>query len=201
MRIDNPSKAETLLKRRRAQIERAYQARLKPKMSKAARRALEDERTRQLALARSEFTRLSHAKPKKPKVTAKVVPRFVENIKPAYVAPKPKKPVTGSRKPIGGIPTLVTKRRVKAYEGPDQPVEHAVSPHWKYQDAEGRPVEPWSVEVGPVSLPRSSRFADDDDEGALREAGFADEDYSYEDLETDWGGYDHQDTGYADENA
>lgn len=187
-RIANPSKAETLLKRRRAQIERAYQARLKPKMTRAARKALEAERTRQIALARAEYTRLSHAKAKqKPKVVS---------TKPSTFKVRPIKPVPPRKTrqiPVGGIAHMVdTSGRAE----PPPREEMPVSEHWTYFDRDtGAPVSPWEIELGPQY---------DDDEGETPfESGevFADEDYSYADIEDDWGGYDHQDTGYADEVA
>lgn len=185
-RIANPSKAETLLKRRRAQIERAYQSRLRPKMTKAARKALEAERTRQIALARVEFTRLSHAKAKqKPKVVS---------TKPTTFKARPIKEPPPRRTrdiPIGGTAQYVDRPSQEAPSRSEMPV----SDYWRYRDRDtGEPVSPWEIELGPQY----------DDEGETPfESGevFADEDYSYEDIEADWGGYDHQDTGYADEIA
>ena len=188
-RAANPSRAERLFKLRRAQIEAAYEDRLDPNMSKKARRALEDERTRQLALARSEFARLSHAKvPSKKKV--KVVIK-----KPPVFERRPIKPVPPRKTrqiPIGGIAhTIDTDRK------PPPPREKMpTSDKWRYFDRDtGEPAAPWDIDVGPQY---------DDEEGETPfESGevFADEDYSYADIEADWGGYDHQDAGYSDEIA
>jgi len=187
-RIANPSKAEKLFKQRRAQIDRAYKARLKPKMSKAARKALEAERTRQLALARAEFARLSHAKAKRrPKVIATKPVAF--KVRPIKTVP----PRVTRAIPIGGTAHYVEK---SSRREPPPRDEMPVSEHWRYRDREtGEPVAPWEIDLGPQY---------DDEEGETPfELGevFADENYSYEDIETDWGGYDHQDTGYADEIA
>lgn len=186
-RIANPSKAEKLLSQRKAQIERAYKARLKPRMSKAALKALKAERTRQLALARAEFARLSHAKAKrKPLVIATKPVSFKQR---PIKTPPPRKT---RAIPIGGTAQYVDKSsRTK----PPPREEMPVSEHWTYFDRDtGEPVAPWESELGPQY--------DDEDETPF-ESGevFADEDYSYEDIEADWGGYDHQDTGYADEIA
>lgn len=183
-RVDNPSRAERLFKLRHAQIEAAYEDRFDPNMSKKARRALEEERTRQLALARSEFARLSHAKPpaKKKKIVLPKKSTFERRpIKP--VPPRKTRQI-----PVGGIAHMIDTSDRK----PPRPREEMpVSDKWTYFDSDtGEPVSPWEIDVGP------------DDEADVEEEGmFADEDYSYADIEADWGGYDHQDTGYADENA
>lgn len=98
--------------------------------------------------------------------------------------------------PIGGIASLGPSTR-----GHPEPRETMpVSKHWRYFDYETRePVAPWDIELGPHTAAYAADEeldVDDADEGV-----FADEDYSYADFEDDWGGYDHQDTGYADENA
>lgn len=189
-RVDNPSKAETLLKRRRAQIDRAYQSRLKPKMSKAARKALESERTRQLALARAEFARLSHAK----------APRKITITKPVVFKsrPIPSPPPRKTRQiPIGGTPHIIERSTRAEAPREDMPV----SEHWRYFDADGQPSSPWDLPAGP------QYEGDDVDEQPESDTPFelgevfASEDYSYEDIEADWGGYDYSDTGYADENT
>lgn len=185
-RTANPSRAERLFKLRRAQIEAAYEDRLDPNMSKKARRALEDERTRQLALARSEFARLSHAKPPaKKKITAPKKSTFERRpIKP--VPPRKTRQI-----PVGGIAHMIDTSERK----PPRPREEMpVSDKWTYFDRDtGEPVSPWEIDVG---------VTPDEEEFDVEEEGmFADEDYSYADIEADWGGYDHQDTGYADENA
>lgn len=187
-RIENPSKAEALLKQRRAQIERAYQARLKPKMTKAARQALEAERVRQLALARKEYARLSHAKAAKKKAPTVYIPRKTVAVKTKKKQFKPPKPRRSTiLHPIGGVAQIVKESRKlpPARKAP-------VSSHWEYFDQSGQPAAPWEIDI----LPGSEYDVKEEDEGM-----FADEDYSYEDIETDWGGYEHQDTGYPDENA
>lgn len=189
-RVANPSRAERLFKLRRAQIEAAYEDRLDPNMSKAARRALEEERTRQLALARSEFARLSHAKPpaKKKKITAPKKSTFERRpIKP--VPPRKTRQI-----PVGGIAHMIDTSERKP---PPPREEMPVSDKWTYFDPDtGEPVSPWEIERGVIGAP------DDEEEIDVEEEGmFADEDYSYADIEADWGGYDHTDTGYADENA
>lgn len=69
----------------------------------------------------------------------------------------------------------------------------STSRFWQYFGQDGQPVPPWEIEAGPhVAEPDDG----DDDTGL-----WADGDYSYEDFDVDWGGYDFEDTGYADENT
>lgn len=201
-RVDNPTKEEALRKRRRAQIELAYKSRLKRKMTKAARAALEKERTRQLALARSEFERLSHAKANKkagyrePKVVVGigvVGGKFTMRAIPDPPRPKMRKP-PGGHIPIGGMPHLVDKKKRKPER---QRRLEPVTQHWEFYRGD-TPVDPWILETGPGTR---QDYGDDDDDIESEDKRFADENYSYEDFETDWGGYEHSDTGYADENA
>lgn len=69
--------------------------------------------------------------------------------------------------------------------------EIRTSRFWQYFGQDGRPVPPWETEAGP-------HVEDDDgDDQSL----WAEGEYDYEDFDADWGGYDFEDTGYADENA
>lgn len=75
-------------------------------------------------------------------------------------------------------------------------VSHAkkVSRFWQHFARDGTPVPPWEIEVGP------GRDIEDQPtavEGSL----FVEEDYGYEEFDTDWGGYEYEDTGYPDENT
>lgn len=184
MRKKNPAPSEVLAERM-AQIEAAYKSRLRPRMSKAAREALEREKKRQIRLARAEY------KAVKPVVSVQVGKRAPITSKKKFIRPvvKPRRPGI----PIGGIPHYVAPvKPIKQPEAPDTST-------WRYHDREtGAPVQPWDVmthdEYGRA-------YDDDDDDRDDGEGIFADEDYSYEDFEADWGGYDHQDTGYADENT
>lgn len=67
----------------------------------------------------------------------------------------------------------------------------STSRFWQYFGQDGQPVAPWETEAGP-------HVGDDDDED---DGLWAEGDYGYEDFDDDWGGYDYEDTGYADENA
>jgi hypothetical protein len=67
------------------------------------------------------------------------------------------------------------------------------SPYWRHRDRSGKPLVPWEIEVGP-GLDMPGDIDPDPDY-------FAEEGYSYEDFDTDWGGYEYEDTGYPDEDA
>ena len=184
MRKKNPAPSE-ILAERMAQIDAAYKARLRPRMSKEARASLERERKRQIRLAQKEF------KAAKPTVSVATGKRAPITSKKKFVRPtvKPRRPGI----PIGGIPQFVQSVKPSHPEPPDTPT-------WRYHDQEGRPVHPWDVmthdEYGHRIDDEDDIDLDEDDEGL-----FSDENYSYEDIEADWGGYDHSDTGYADEIA
>jgi hypothetical protein len=126
---------------------------------------------------------------KKPKKFGKIPPPgrkpvFVQR----YIKPVPPRVTRGI--PIGG--TAFFRADVPAHEKPPARETMPVSEHWSYFDADGGPVAPWEIDVGDI----------EGEEGEPEPEGvFADEDYSYADIEADWGGYEHTDTGYADENA
>lgn len=65
---------------------------------------------------------------------------------------------------------------------------------WKHFGQDGQPVAPWDIEVGP-------HVGDRDDDEFDDESMFVEGDYGYEDFDSDWGGYEYSDTGYADEDA
>lgn len=67
----------------------------------------------------------------------------------------------------------------------------STSRFWRHFGQDGQPVPPWETEAGP-----QVEESDEGDDGL-----FADGDYGYEDFDADWGGYDYEDTGYADEVA
>lgn len=69
--------------------------------------------------------------------------------------------------------------------------EMSTSRFWRHFGQDGQPVPPWETEAGP-----QVEESDEGDDGL-----FADGDYGYEDFDADWGGYDYEDTGYADEVA
>lgn len=77
----------------------------------------------------------------------------------------------------------ITRRQQRARE-------LSTSRFWKHFGQDGRAVPPWETYAGPGD-------DSDDDDGGM----FAPGDYSYEDFDIDWGGYDYVDTGYDDENA
>lgn len=193
---EKTSDIEKLQRKRFAQISRAYSQRLRPRMSKAAASALALERDRQIALTRRAYAssiRALGSKIKKP--PAKKKKRRFEKIVPHTftVRRKTPPPVSVRGIPIGGVPHLAPKRRV-VQPPRDQLAE--VSQHWSYFYSDGRPAAPWDLEIGPGV----------EDEGVMPdffdlERMFSDDDYSYENLEVDWGGYEHSDTGYPDENA
>jgi hypothetical protein len=168
------------------QIARAYKARLRPRMSKDARAALERERKRQMRLAMEEYKAAKtsvQARPGKRTVISKrkkIVPRVV----------KPRR--STSSFPIGGV-----AQRVSAVKTPTIPPAPD-TPTWRYRDDDGAPIHPWQVMTHDAE---GRPLYDDDDDADLDDAWGFDEDYTYDDFEADWGGYDHQDTGYADENA
>lgn len=72
--------------------------------------------------------------------------------------------------------------------------QKSASRFWKHFGQDGRPVPPWEIEAGPQA---DSDGFDDEDDGDLWSVG----EYGYEDFDIDWGGYDYEDTGYADEDA
>jgi len=178
----NPAPSE-ILAQRMEQIDAAYKARLRLHMTKAARDALERERKRQIRLAQAEF------KAARPTVQVAIGKKAIITKKKKFIRPtvKPRRPGI----PIGGIPQYVPSVKMALPEPPDTPT-------WRYYDRDGRPVHPWDVMTHDVE---GRRLDDDDDVDVDDDGMFSDEDYSYEDLEADWGDYDHQDTGYADENA
>jgi hypothetical protein len=184
MRKKNPAPSE-ILAQRLEQIDEAYKARLRPRMSYDARSALERERKRQTRMAMAEYRKA------KPTVTAPKGSKTIITSKKKFVykTVKPRRPGI----PIGGIPQFIRSTKIVLPEPPDTPT-------WKYRDKKGRPVHPWDVMTHDAE---GRRLTDDDDDEDLDadDGMFSDEDYSYEDLEADWGDYDHQDTGYADENA
>jgi hypothetical protein len=184
MRKKNPAPSE-ILAERMAQIDAAYKARLRTRMTAEARAALERERKRQVRLAQAEF------KAAKPTVTVAVGKKSPITSKKKFVRPtvKPRRPGI----PIGGIPQYVQAVKPTHPEPPDTPT-------WQYHDREtGAPVHPWEV----MTHDEFGRAYDDEDvdDSDVESRMFPDDDYSYEDFEADWGGYDHQDTGYADENT
>lgn len=81
-------------------------------------------------------------------------------------------------------------------KAPPKRVSHAkkASRFWKHFARDGRPVPPWEISVGPG--------LDIEDVSATFDGSFfVEEDYDYEDFDTDWGGYEYEDTGYPDEDA
>lgn len=70
--------------------------------------------------------------------------------------------------------------------------ELSTSRFWRHFDENDRPIPPWLIEVGTGE----TDYDDDDDQDV-----FADGDYSYDDFDADWGGYEYSDTGYPDEDA
>lgn len=184
-RIENPAPSE-ILAERMAQIERAYKARLRPRMSHDALVALERERKRQIRLAQAEF------KAAKPSVRTDVLgKRTVITKRKKHVRPVVKPRRSTMQAPIGGIPHQVTAARPKRPPAPDTPT-------WRYYAEDGRPLQPWNVMTHDAE---GRRYHEEEaDAGEVDSWGW-DEDYTYDDFEADWGGYDHQDTGYADENA
>lgn len=184
-RLENPAPSE-ILAERMAQIERAYKARLRPRMTKAARAALDKERKRQIRLAQAEF------KAAKPSMQLGIRgKRTVIAKKKTYKRPvvKPRRPTI--QYPIGGIPQYVKAGKPKITEAPDTPT-------WRYHTKDGTPVQPWDVMTHDAEGRAYDESADDFID---EDSWMSDEDYSYDDIEADWGGYDHQDTGYADEDA
>lgn len=71
--------------------------------------------------------------------------------------------------------------------------EMSASRFWRYFGQDGAPVPPWETEAGP-----QVEESDDVDEDA---GLWAEGDYDYDSFDVDWGGYDYEDTGYADEVA
>ena len=65
--------------------------------------------------------------------------------------------------------------------------ELSTSRFWRHFGEDGRPVPPWEIEVGTAA----ADYDEEDDEHDM----FADEGYSYEDFDSDWGGYEYSDTG------
>lgn len=177
-RLENPAPSEILAERMR-QIDRAYKSRLRPRMTKAARDALERERRRQIRLAQAEF---KAAKP----TTKKIVGRKTVVTKRKIRTPTHMKPRRSKMDfPIGGVPHYVQSvKRIKV-PAPDTPT-------WKYHDREtGRPIQPWDM----TTHDAEGRAYDDDVEYFDDDGGWFDhEDYSYDDLEADWGGYHFDDT-------
>lgn len=183
-RYENPAPSE-ILAERMAQIERAYKARLRPRQSAVERAALERERKRQIRLAQAEFkaakASVLHRPGKRTVISKKkkIVTRVV----------KPRRSTTSY--PIGGVAQRVSAVKPVPPPAPDTPT-------WRYRDDDGTPIQPWDVMTHDAE---GRRLYDDDDDADLDDAWGWDENYTYDDFEADWGGYDHQDTGYADENA
>lgn len=95
---------------------------------------------------------------------------------------------------IKRIERAAAKKAVK--KAPRKKVSHAkkASRFWKHFAQDGTPVPPWEIEVGPG-------LDVEDQTTAVDESLFVDEEYEYEDFDTDWGDYEYDDTGYPDENA
>ncbi len=177
-RYENPAPSE-ILAERMAQIERAYKARLRPRQSAAERAALERERKRQIRLAQAEF---KAAKPTQRPIIGK---RTVVTKRKTRTPPTMKPRRSKMDYPIGGIPHYVKDVKRFKMPAPDTPT-------WKYHDREtGEPVQPWDVMThdaeGRAYDDAGDEFDDDD-------RWLSDEDYSYDDLEADWGGYHFDDT-------
>lgn len=84
-----------------------------------------------------------------------------------------------------------------AYKPRKSAREISTSRFWRHFGQDGRPIPPWETEAGPHVDDDDDYGDDDDDDGGM----FAPGDYSYEDFDADWGGYDYVDTGYPDEHA
>ena len=182
-RYENPAPSE-ILAERMAQIERAYKARLRPRQSASERAALERERKRQIRLAQAEFkaarASVQHRPGKRTVISKK------KKVEPRVV--KPRRSTTSY--PIGGV-----ARRVSAVKSAPPPAPD--TPTWRYRDDDGTPIHPWDV----MTHDDEGRQLYSDDDIDLDDAWGGNENYTYDDFEADWGEYDHQDTGYADENA
>ena len=96
-----------------------------------------------------------------------------------------------ARQPTYAPPSKQAKKRVS----------HAkkASRFWKHFARDGRPVPPWEISVGPgLDIDTSAK----DYTGSIWDDPlFAEGEYSYEDFDTDWGGYEFEDTGYPNENT
>jgi hypothetical protein len=90
--------------------------------------------------------------------------------------------------------TKRAKKRIARVKKDDPRVKKGgASSYWRHRDRSGTPLVPWEIEVGP-GLDMPGDIDPDPDY-------FAEEGYSYEDFDTDWGGYEYEDTGYPDEDA
>lgn len=177
MRKENPAPSEVLAERM-AQIKRAYESRLRPRMSAEARAALERERKRQIRLAQAEF---KSAKAAVRDIIGKRTVVSKRKVRPT-TAVKPRR--SKMDYPIGGIPQYVQAVKRFRMPAPDTPT-------WQYRDREtGEPVQPWDV----MTHDAEGRAYDDEDDFDEEDWWSADEDYSYDDLAADWGGYDFDDT-------
>lgn len=95
--------------------------------------------------------------------------------------------------------TALTEAEYTLSKSTRKRVSHAktASRFWKHFARDGRPVPPWEISVGPgLDIDQGETGASIWDEPL-----FAEGDYSYEDFNTDWGGYESEDTGYPDENT